>query len=194
MKRLVTPKERQAYSEALEFIEAFVDYYCDDEPVEPGEETDAQRLAKILPTLKGLFGNQQKRLNRVIAEEREKARAESCQQNETELKDKIYMAVKEARESVNPNYKYCVCDGDIYECWLTDDIGAAMQKAHTLAVSKHRIHHVLKIYKAKDGTYKTTVECCYYDDGSCIDRGDIHAFLHFDFIAQKVGDENIHKI
>ena len=111
-----------------------------------------------------------------------------------QLDDVVRLREKQARESVNPNYKYCVTDGDIYECWLTDDIGVAMQKAHTLAVCKQRIHHVLKIIKAKDGTYKTTIECCYYDDGRCIDRSDGTVFLHFDFIAQKVGDNNIHKI
>ncbi|MBO4601605.1 MAG: hypothetical protein J5651_00400 [Salinivirgaceae bacterium] len=194
MKRLITPKERRSYDEVLEFVQAFVDYYYDDEPVEPTEETDAHRLARFLPDLKGLFEKMQKRLNLVIFEEREKALAEGCQLSQTELKDKIFMAAKEARESVNPNYKYAVVDiGLERECWLTDDIDAAMRKAHTLAIVYDGFYYVLKIFKAKDNSYQTMIEGCYERNGGYMDRhGD--NYLHFDFIARKLGDENIHKI
>ena len=170
-------------AEICEFARAYANYFADDKPVDDDiEETDAQRLCRLLPAVER-FLDEPKPTYPTIATTFDE-----------QIESVLRMRERMARESVNPNYKYCVCDGDIYECWLTDDIGAAMQKAHTLAVSKHRIHHVMKICKAKDGTYKTTIECCYYDDGSCIDRSDKQYFLHFDFIAKKVGDENIHKI
>ena len=169
-------------AEICEFARAFADHFADDKPLDDDiEETDAQRLCRLLPIVERFLNEPKKMVDY------------TAMVLDRQLESVVRMRERKARESVNPNYKYCAVDCEIYECWLTDDIGAAMQKAHTMAVSNRSIWYVLKIYKAKDETYKTTIDCCYYDDGSYIERSD-GDFLHFDFIAQKVGAFNIHKI
>lgn len=51
--------------------------------------------------------------------------------NEDDIRNRILCAEKHGRESVNPNFKYCVFStGWTNELYLTDDIGVAMEKAY----------------------------------------------------------------
>ena len=103
--------------------------------------------------------------------------------NNPDFKDYIYTVRKEARESINPNYRYCVINDDVDECYLTDDIGAAMEFAANKSKADTHSWRVCNIVKAGDGSYITTIE------GHCM-RGhyiddDRRAFLHFDYISQR---------
>lgn len=159
-----------------DFILAFVDYYeFDTQVADDGKPTDAAVLKECLPSLKAVI------------------ESEDIPTTNQYDKDYVYNAVKLARESVNPNYKYCVVYCDASECGLTDDIGIAME--HAATVSKNRRFdniNVCRIFKSvSDGTYRTKIEgFCW--DGHYYEKshGDRN-YLHFDFIAQRA---NVYKI
>lgn len=182
----MTQEERTAMEEAYDFLSAFVEYHIDEPPFDPEDGlTDAQRLAEYLPILQRMLSNTTPDL--VQYTDHDYSELESNKK----YKDYIYSQVRHARESVNPNYKYCVTSSGLHDCYLTDDISVAME----FAAKKSRdcdMWYVLKIGKLKDNTYKTFVQgVCY--DGHYEER-DKHAYLHFDYIAQAVGEDNIHKI
>ena len=98
---------------------------------------------------------------------------------------------RHARECVCPNFEYCVSDYQFTELYLTDDYGAALQKAK----DKSRdcgIWRVLHIYQISDGSYMTFVDS-FYIDGE-YHEGDKRSYLHFDYIAQAVENNKIYKI
>ena len=104
------------------------------------------------------------------------------------LRDFVYTQVRNACESVNPNYKYCVWNDDKRTTWLTDDLDAAMCFASTQSKSHTYSHYlVLKIVRADDGTYRTVKEC-FYSNGEYYDGEKHHYFLHYDYIAS-ISDE-----
>lgn len=103
--------------------------------------------------------------------------------NEDEIKDRIWCAEKHGRESVNPNFKYCVFStGWTKELYLTDDIGAAMEKAAALSKSVGEFFTVYEIRQASDGTYRT------YSESAWVDGHLLHEnheeFLHYDYMSQ----------
>lgn len=103
--------------------------------------------------------------------------------NEDEIKDRIWCAEKHGRESVNPNFKYCVFSTSwTKELYLTDNIGAAMEKAAALSKSVSEFFTVYKIQQASDGTYRTYSESTWVD-GHLLHE-DRDEFLHFDYMAQ----------
>lgn len=162
-----------------DFLQAFVDYYeFDPKVAEDGEPTDAAMLEECLPSLKAVIESED---------------IPTIEPQQVYDNDYLYNAVKLARESVNPNYKYCVVYNDASECGLTDDIGVAME--HAAQVSKTRRLdniNVCRIVRSdNDGTYRTKIEG-WCSDGHYYDK--VHGdgdYLHFDFIAQRA---NVYKI
>ena len=170
--------------EICEWVRAWVDYYIDDKPVDDIEETDAQHLNRLLPIVERFLNEPKNTFTYDVP----------LRDIELDKQGVIFLRERKARESVNPNYRYCVVDSDISECWLTDDIGDAMQKAHTLAVTNRRdMYYVLKIEKAADGTYKTWIDGWFDYDGEYMESRDGREYLHFNFIAERVG-KNMFKI
>lgn len=176
-------------SEIYNFLQAYVDYHEGDPLIaDDGEPTDCANLKQWLPSLQAVIKSKKVSKPKPIVKEKiVEVEIPVIDEND------VYNAVKKARESVNPNYKYCVVYNDASECGLTDDVGVAME--HAAKVSKTRGHdniNVCRIFKSvADGTYKTKIEgwCSnghYYDhvhgDGD---------YLHFDFIAQRA---NVYKI
>ncbi len=169
--------------EICDWARVYADYYKNDAPIEEDIETDAQMLNRMLPAVERFLEKP-----KVY-----KPAAKSKPKSKQELESAIYFKEKFARESVNPNYEYCVVHHSLSECWLTDDVEEAMRKARSLAICNKGIYYVLKIYQAQDKTYKTKIEFCYYENGKHIEHRD-RDYLHFDFIAKTVGEENIKKI
>ena len=171
--------------EICEWVRAWVDYYIDDKPVDDDiEETDAQRLNRLLPIVERFLNEPKNTLTYDVP-------FRDIEPLDTQ--GVIYLRERKARESVNPNYRFCVVDNNVSECWLTDDIGDAMQKAHTLAVTNRRVYYVLKIDKDDDETYKTWIEGWYDYDGDYMESRYNREYLHFNFIAERVG-EDMYKI
>lgn len=177
-------RHKSNLTEILNFLQAYVDYHeGDPELADDGQPTDCANLKKWLPSLQAVIESKKVTKPKPIVKEKVV---------EVEIPVMSYDVVKQARESVNPNYKYCVVYDDAGECGLTDDIGIAME--HAAAVSKVRhldIVNVCRISKIHDGTYKTIIE------GWCIDGhyyDNVHGdgnYLHFDYIAQRA---NVYKI
>lgn len=168
-----------------DFLQAFVDYYeFDPKVAEDGEPTDAAMLEECLPSLKAVIDSEDVPTMSIEPQ---------VVVNQVYENDNLYNAIKHARESVNPNYKYCVVYNDASECGLTDDIGVAME--HAAQVSKTRRLdniNVCRIVRSdNDGTYRTKIEG-WCSDGHYYDK--VHGdgdYLHFDFIAQRA---NVYKI
>lgn len=163
-----------ALREIFEFVEAFVDYHVDEKSID-GQPTDAERMRICLPALKGIIDSE--RVDNIVTQE--------------DLKNIVYNAEKRGREAVRPLYKYCVVDSDINYCYVTDDLGRAMERAASLSKTSSDFQYVLNIRQANDGSYKTFYEA-RYDNGKWCDI-DMHDFLHFDYILQRVGSD-IYKI
>ena len=150
--------------ELLDFLEKYAEYHIDDAPIEPDIETDAQMIRRLMPKLRQLISEMSKtKTHRSID------------------KDIEYSIKKDARESVNPNYRYCAVDHQIRQFYLTDDVSDAMQFAANKSMSD--MWYVLEIKQVKDGSYKTFIDCIYYDK-HYQERTDYKDFLHFDYIAQ----------
>ena len=156
-----------------EFLEAYVEYHIDERPVEDGFVTDAQILAMELPVLKSLI-EEQRPQNAYIDEALKDSDPEKW----------AYSIQRHARECVNPNYNYCVCDYQLTELYLTDDYGAALKKAKDKS-RDYGVWRVLDIRQISDGAYMTFVNS-FYTEGEYYD-GDKRSFLHFDYIAQAAG-------
>lgn len=167
-----------ALSEVYTFIERYVEIYKDDEPFEEGVETDAQHLFKILPNVKKILNAQPKTI-------KENKTPKLDEGNIIIHKNELYCKIKHAKESVNPNYKYCVTDAGINECYLTQDLFTAMKKAKALSIINDEFSYVLEIRKVQDGTYRT-FKIGAYDNDYYKDYGDGEMFLHFNYIAERV--------
>lgn len=103
--------------------------------------------------------------------------------NENEIKDRILCAEKFGRESVNPNFKYCVFSTEwTDELYLTDDIDKAMEKAASLSKREKVFFTVYEIRQSSDGTYRTYDDTTW-TDGHMLPK-DRMEFLHFDYMAQ----------
>lgn len=156
------------------FLQAYIDYHeGDPEIAEDGRPTDCANLKEWLPSLQAVIESRRVSKPKPIIRE-----IPVVDEND------IYTAVKKARESVNPNYKYCVVYNDAGKCGLTDDIGVAMEHAASVSKMRHLdIVNVCRISKNdNDGTYRTSIE------GWCIDghyNENYCDYLHFDFIAQR---------
>lgn len=182
----ITKKQLDALYNAIYFLDAFVDYHIDEEPIEKDEPTDAQMLAALLPTLKSVFKN--KPVPAKKPAEKEKPAADRVKTyTQDEVDNLIYNAKKDAAESVNPNYKFCIVDSSIHECYVTDDEADAM----VFAVKKSRVTgmwNVCRIFKAKDGTYKTRI-IAFADDGKYYESSStMMTYLHFNYIAEVCGE------
>lgn len=153
-----------------EFLESYVEYHIDEKPVEEGVLTDAQILAMELPVLKSLI-EEQRPQNAYIDEALKDSNPEKW----------AYSIQRHARECVNPHFKYCVCDYMFTELYLTDDYGAALQKAKDKS-RDYGTWRVLSINQIKDGAYMTFVDS-FYIEGEYY-KGDQRSYLHFDYIAQ----------
>jgi len=184
--RIIEEKNIKALSQVLEFIEAYAEYHiCDGEISEDGLPTDAKMLMDSIPFLKDIVSAKRYSDSEIVF----KKDMENALFGK-DLENALYTAEKHGRESVSPNYLWCVCDCDISECYLTDDIGKAMEFSARKSAGGN-LWYVLKIAKSNcDGTYRTYFEGrCengHYSDGSK------EMFLHFDYIAQRAG--NVRKI
>ena len=194
---LIDDKMLGAIAEVYDFAQAWSEYHINDEKVEEYDDdgnpimTDAEMLAEKLPVIRELFGRQPYTPPKVTAKKIYTADTES-----EAVKSYAESVAYRSAERVNPNYKYCVVDSEVGECWLTDDVGKAMEKAKTLSLCggktcKSRDWYVLNICKVNDGTYKTFYECIYMD-GEYHDKPR-YDFLHYFYIARRCG-EDIFKI
>jgi hypothetical protein len=181
-------KDKTAVDEVMGFLKAFVDYHIDETTIESAP-TDAQMLLKNIPVLERLLTAKPKPKPKPkhTVKTVKPDYGKLCETDNV-LRDFVYTQVRNARESVNPNYKYCVWNDDKRTTWLTDDLDAAMRFASTQSKSHTYSHYlVLKIVRANDGTYRTVKEC-FYSNGEYYD-GDKHCcFLHYDYIAS-ISDE-----
>ncbi len=103
------------------------------------------------------------------------------------LKDVLYNTAKKARESVNPNYRWCALRDPIAEVWLTDDETQAM----TFAANRSKdgsVWNICKIKPAKDG-YRTYINAACAN-GHYREQPELK-YLHFDYIARHA---SVHKI
>lgn len=170
----------EAYDILLYWLERYVDYNLQvpaDYTDEDGNPSDAVTLKECLEVLPKHWPKQYK----------PKPKPKKMTYREwlynPDFKGYIYTIRKEARESINPNYRYCVVNDNVDECYLTDVIGIAMEFAANKSKTDTNSWRVCNIVKADDGSYITTIEghCMgghYIDD-------DRRTFLHFDYISQR---------
>jgi len=195
----LTSKERGVLTEIYDWLEAFVDYNLDFISKD-GEETDAQRLSKMLPVFKRVLTKEasKPKVKKVCVERKYKDYSDILDliDRNQSLRGYIDTSVRTARESIKPLYKYCVCDRGLLDdcCWVTDDIGRAMEFGVSQAKSRGKIYYVCVINKCNDGSYKTFIDgVC--DTGGYNESGkELRDYLHFDYIAQRYGYDNIKKI
>lgn len=192
----LTNRQLNDFEFLLEFLEAYSDYYADDEPVEDdGEPTDAMRISKALPSIKKAFAKRKKHAEKPKQKPTPEDDIAVIHEHDSKViyKDVVYQDIdnlvyniaKKERESVNPNYKYCLCDTDLRNCYLSDDITDIMEFGTKLSKTNDRMFNVLEIFKAHDGSYKTRIiGCCdsgHYEESGRSVCGD---YLHFYYIAQ----------
>ena len=176
----ITEKERNALRQVYEFVEAYVDYYylLVDNP-----ETDAHRMNGCLPLIKSIIDKPAKPQS-----------VEELILTNPELKGYIDTKVRWAKESRNPNYKYCVTDGETTRVWLTNDYDKALQFAKTQSKINEDDFVVYSIQQMKDQTYKLKREC-FYTEGDYMAASFAHElYLHYNYVAEMVGETNIFKI
>lgn len=176
--KAITKKQLAALGEMVEFVEAYVEYHITDIPV-TDEPTDAQLLSKILPTVKSVFKNK----------EIQKPKPKVVEKIVTD-KDALYFAEKRGAESADPNYKYCVCDDELHQCYLSDDEVACMELAAKKSIDG-KMWYVYEIRKRYDETF-TTYILGIAKNGHYDEKERAEEFLHYDFIAKSVME--IHKI
>lgn len=178
--------QKNTLQSVVEWLEAYIDYHIDEPSVLPkGEATDAQILANELPVLKSLLKERNEiKENPYLQDDFLEDKTFSGQ----DIKNALFSAAKFARESVNPNYKYCVVDENLYEVWLTDDLEKAMEAAHNKSKYDGSIWHVYWIKQCRDG-YRCLDEC-WYSHGEYFE-GHRESFLHYDYIAHNA---KIHKL
>lgn len=82
-------------------------------------------------------------------------------------------------------------DADIKRCGLTDGIGDAMEEAARRSITEGQVY-VLSVRKSGDGSYRTHREgTC---DGGHYEDTALGVFLHYAYIAERVGEDGIYKI
>lgn len=179
-------------SDLRDWLRRYTEYYAGDGLVdEEGNETDIAMLSRIIPSLDAVIGELCSRkenpkvveVNKTIEDPSEhfiNVNGQVCK-----LSDYIYTCEKFARESVNPNYRYCVVQSELNrDGYLTDDIGDAMECAARESRSGG-MWYVLQIFKADDGTYRTRHDVNAVN-GELMEYSGHHEFLHFNYIAQQV--------
>ena len=200
---ILTDKQLNDFEFLLEFLDAYSDYYADDEPVEDdGEPTDAMRISKVLPSIKKAFAKRKRHTDKPKQKPAPKEDVLNIQEHEgfivyndvvyQDIETLVYNMVKKARESINPNYRYCLCDWDLRDCYLSDDISEIMEFGTMLSRREDKAFNVLEIFKAHDGSYQTKIigQCDegHYEDKDMSLYG---KYLHFDYIAQAA---TMHKV
>lgn len=96
--------------------------------------------------------------------------------------DELMMTI--GRESVNPNYKFCVLSESLMDTlYLTDDYEAALRKAKTLSLLSDHMFSVFSIKNTEEG-YKTFYEI-QYDGGKPVEPS-LYMFLHYDYLSRVV--------
>lgn len=182
-------KDSIAVDEVMQFLRAFVDYHIVETPIELDAPTDAQMLEKNIPVLERLLTKKPKRKRARKPKTVSYSDYDKLYDTDQIFKNYVDARMRYARESVNPNYKYCVCNNSFGTIWLTDDLDAAMRFASTQSKLNTRTgFSVMKIVQKNDGTYITIKEC-WYRDGEYYD-GDGHYFLHYNYIAQNAFEIN----
>lgn len=103
-----------------------------------------------------------------------------------EIEDRLKMAERHGRESVDPNFRLCVWSTDRNdELWVTDDMEAAMGKAAWLSKAYGTFYTVYEIRKDDDGTYRTWSDTTWCDGRILRERHE--EFLHYDYMASVAG-------
>lgn len=195
----ITKKEREVLADMCYWLQNYIDYFGDEVSAD-GEETDAQRFGKMLPVLKGLLTKKESKpkVEKVCVEREYKDYGDILDLIDRNQSLKGYMdtSIRMARESIKPLYKYLVCDIGLSDgcCWVTDDIGRAMEFGVSQAKSRGKRYHVCVINKCNDGSYKTFLDGICDTDGYSESAGGVRDYLHFDYIAQRYGYDNIKKI
>ena len=171
----------EAYDILLYWVERYIDYNLmvpEDYVDEDGNPSDAVTLKECLEALPKRWPKQHK--PKPKPDPKKMTYAEWL--NNPDFKDYIYTIRNEARESINPHWRYCVCPDNIDECWVTDDIGDAME----FAASKSRdgsIWEVFSIENSGDGWR-------LMKEGFCANGHYIESkmeYLHFDYVEQRCG-------
>jgi len=192
-------KQTDAYREVLEFLNWFVEYHLQipedyvDEDGRPSTAAELQKCLKLLPK------ELPKRHRKSAATSKPVVKKEKMSYedwlNNPDFKDYLYTVRKLERESVNPHWKYCVLDDDLTECWVTDDIGKAMEFAAARSKYLENSYSYIRVCRivqnTNDGTWQLVIDH-YYNNGKYTDNTSTCTFLHFDYIVQCCGE--IHKI
>lgn len=166
--KIVTDDQIDSLKELYEFLEFYADATSNIKS-EDGLETDSEMIKRNLSKVYQIINSKDFSDNELLFGDK--------------LKNVIYSIRKEAEESVDPNYKYCITDSSIECCYLTDDLSLAMEKAALM--SKHnKSYYILAIFEDNDHSFKTKIigrchEGHYYED-------DHRTFLHFIFIYKRV--------
>lgn len=178
--------QKETLERVVEWLEAYIDYHIDEPSVlEEGVPTDAQWLSNDLPVLKGMLSERNEIKDSPYLPDEDYEDVTLWGQD---LKNALFSAAKFARESVNPNYKYCVTDSGLYDVYLTDDFGTAMECASSKSKYKSGMWRVFSIKETRDG-YRCFTEC-WYNRGEYYE-GNRECFLHYDYIAHNA---KIHKL
>lgn len=183
--REITENEKDALRQMYEFTEAYVDHWY---------ECDAtKQLANCLPLVKSII----KKLDKPAKRTPKPAKPQSVEElilANIELKAYIDTKVRWAKESRNPNYKYCVTDGETTRVWLTNDYDKALQFAKTQSKINEDDYVVYSIQQMQDQTYKLNRECWYTEGDYMAASSAYELYLHYNYVAEIVGEENIFKI
>lgn len=181
-------KHLKGLEEAIEFLDMYTDSLDPISVLEDGSPSDYTLLTKALSDLRAISKGKEARTEEEIRKEFEKKAEEDSKDTVTmtrkQLEDLIYNERKNARENVNPNFRYAVTDFDVEECRLTDDIGVAIETAARMSNSG-KGYNISRIVKERDGTWKLHIEgyCIggHYEDR---ERG-LSDYLHFDYVASR---------
>ena len=191
------------FDELFSFLERYSEYHIDDIVIDnDGEETAAQMIVRLLPELKKSICGLEKQISEYedtiqdYCDETSKLKdalknasiidgkvVMTQEEFEQQIKNAYDSGLKYGRESVDPHFRYCICDTGLHTLGLTDDIGKAMEEAAKRSRSK--MWNVYKIAKADDGWRTYHEGCC---EGGHYYEGNKTFYLHFDYIARAASE------
>ena len=192
----ITENEKDALRQMYEFTEAYVDYYCD---YVNNPETDAHRMNGCLPLIKSVIDKPAKSIPKPAkrASTPKPTTYEEVQNliaSVPKLRDYVRMIERWAKESRNPNYEYCVTDTHTTRLWLTNNYEKALSFSKTQSKIGTESYTVYAIKKEEDGTYKLHRDCSYLGGEYMKASFNDESYLHYNYLAEMVGETNIFKI
>ena len=180
--KTINTTEADTLMELADVLEGYDRNFLEgDEFDEDGNETDAYIIHRTLPILQKILSRE------------DSNRAPDLTITKEMVDNATNLAFRRGRESVYPNFKYCIYSHNICgKLYLTDDIGKAMKKAAELAIygERYNIYRIVKV-NAPDtdehNTYKLILDG-FWKRGGYHDPDAYEYFLHYDYIAQTANE------